>query len=358
MKFDTERRQHIMGFRFRKSINIGGGFRINLSKTGVGYSWGLPGFRTTKLANGRNRDTLSVPGTGISYVEDSSGNRNQIQSRSDQISDAEQLLNNAVSVGTVNINHLQPVEYSSLLGEIAKIRKLGWLGIILICTIVFALFSKIFLVTGCVGILLLIYVYKVKPIQIDYSFDSHISEQYKILLESLQALNHSIKVEEILSKSSINKERAFAGAQTGIGPNSTKDLHISYTPPWFLKLNIDIIAMTASKATLLFLPDKLLVYDGYRTGAINYSSLNIVCTTVGFMLDNDIPSDAQIVSHRWEKMNKDGSPDKRYKDNHQFSVCRYGKVDISAVSGLNLELLCSNIDAVSKFAESLISAKI
>lgn len=29
-----------MGLRFRKSIKLGGGFRLNLSKSGVGYSWG------------------------------------------------------------------------------------------------------------------------------------------------------------------------------------------------------------------------------------------------------------------------------------------------------------------------------
>ena len=37
-----------MGFRYRKSINLGGGFRINLSKSGVGYSWGTKGYRITK----------------------------------------------------------------------------------------------------------------------------------------------------------------------------------------------------------------------------------------------------------------------------------------------------------------------
>lgn len=30
-----------MGWRFRKSINLGLGFRINLSKSGIGYSWGV-----------------------------------------------------------------------------------------------------------------------------------------------------------------------------------------------------------------------------------------------------------------------------------------------------------------------------
>ena len=54
-----------MGLRFRKSIKLGGGFRLNLSKSGVGYSWGTKGFRISKSAKGRTRKTFSVPGTGI-----------------------------------------------------------------------------------------------------------------------------------------------------------------------------------------------------------------------------------------------------------------------------------------------------
>ena len=65
-----------MGWRFRKSINLGLGFRINLSKSGIGYSWGFPGYRTTKLANGGTRQTYSLPGTGISYVEQQGCRRN------------------------------------------------------------------------------------------------------------------------------------------------------------------------------------------------------------------------------------------------------------------------------------------
>ena len=59
-----------MGLRFRKSINLGGGFRINLSKSGIGHSWGIKGFRVTKTAKGTRRTTTSIPGTGISYVHE------------------------------------------------------------------------------------------------------------------------------------------------------------------------------------------------------------------------------------------------------------------------------------------------
>lgn len=61
-----------MGFRFRKSIKLGGA-RINISKSGIGASIGGKGFRYIKKANGGTRTTVNIPGTGISYVKDSSG---------------------------------------------------------------------------------------------------------------------------------------------------------------------------------------------------------------------------------------------------------------------------------------------
>ena len=57
-----------MGFRFRKSANIGP-LRFNFSKSGVGYSVGGKGFRVTKLADGKTQTTASVPGTGIGYTK-------------------------------------------------------------------------------------------------------------------------------------------------------------------------------------------------------------------------------------------------------------------------------------------------
>jgi len=58
-----------MGFRFRKSVNFGP-FRVNFSKSGIGYSVGGKGFRATKKAGGGFRTTASIPGTGISYTKD------------------------------------------------------------------------------------------------------------------------------------------------------------------------------------------------------------------------------------------------------------------------------------------------
>jgi hypothetical protein len=55
-----------MGFIFRKSIGVGP-FRVNLSKSGVGYSVGGMGVRTGVSAKGKKYTSFGVPGTGLSY---------------------------------------------------------------------------------------------------------------------------------------------------------------------------------------------------------------------------------------------------------------------------------------------------
>ena len=63
-----------MGFRFRKSVKIAPGVRLNFGKKGVGVSVGAKGFRVSKSSRGT---TLSagVPGTGIYYQENLSSKK-------------------------------------------------------------------------------------------------------------------------------------------------------------------------------------------------------------------------------------------------------------------------------------------
>ena len=58
-----------MGMRYRKSLKFGP-LRVNLSKSGVGYSVGNKFYRVTKKADGGMRTTATLPGTGISNVKD------------------------------------------------------------------------------------------------------------------------------------------------------------------------------------------------------------------------------------------------------------------------------------------------
>lgn len=56
-------------FRFRKSISILPGVRINLGKRGVSVSAGVRGAHVTFGGRGGTRATVGIPGTGVSYSE-------------------------------------------------------------------------------------------------------------------------------------------------------------------------------------------------------------------------------------------------------------------------------------------------
>jgi hypothetical protein len=60
-----------MGFlRFRRSFRIGPGLRINIGKRGASLSAGVRGAHVTVGKDGV-RTTVGIPGTGISYTEQS-----------------------------------------------------------------------------------------------------------------------------------------------------------------------------------------------------------------------------------------------------------------------------------------------
>lgn len=55
-----------MGFRFHKSIGLGKFLRLNISKSGIGFSAGIPGLRLSTGPRGAFF-SAGLPGTGLSY---------------------------------------------------------------------------------------------------------------------------------------------------------------------------------------------------------------------------------------------------------------------------------------------------
>lgn len=64
-----------MAWRFRKSISLGKGVRLNLGKKGIGVSAGVKGFRVGVNSKGVYR-SMSIPGTGLYNQEYIKSNKN------------------------------------------------------------------------------------------------------------------------------------------------------------------------------------------------------------------------------------------------------------------------------------------
>lgn len=58
-----------MGFRFRKSISLGKGVRLNVGKSSGSLSFGGKGFRQSISSTGRATTSFGIPGTGLYYTK-------------------------------------------------------------------------------------------------------------------------------------------------------------------------------------------------------------------------------------------------------------------------------------------------
>lgn len=64
-----------MGLRYRKSIKIAPGVRLNVNKKSVGVTVGGKGLHYTVNSKGQTTKTVGIPGTGLSYSKTSSGKK-------------------------------------------------------------------------------------------------------------------------------------------------------------------------------------------------------------------------------------------------------------------------------------------
>lgn len=72
----------VMAMRFRKSVSLGKGARINVSKSGVGASFGAKGVRYSAHSSGRRTTSVGIPGTGLYHISSKGGGGHKLSSRS------------------------------------------------------------------------------------------------------------------------------------------------------------------------------------------------------------------------------------------------------------------------------------
>lgn len=79
-------------------------------------------------------------------------------------------------------------------------------------------------------------------------------------------------------------------------------------------------------------------------------SMNLVGSK--FIGDETIPDDARIVGKAWEKSNKDGTPDRRFRDNRQVPVAFYADLSFTTPDGLNERFHFSNVEKAERFGRA------
>lgn len=372
--FHGSKKETGMGLRFRKSINLGGGFKINLSKSGIGYSWGTKGYRVTKTSRGTTRRTYSIPGTGISWVNESgrrnrskSQNRRNTTRRQDSYRQYQPVLPTRTpgqsyrstyddiperAIQSARIEQFKEAEEGTVSDALERTILLNWIGELLLVGIILIVFHPAFLLIPIAGIVLIVVAHTIGRVNLEYSFDPEKQDEHNRRIGAWQLLAEGKKEWQVLTDKINNNQKINAGANRSLKRAACR---IQKGHPYFINTNVETIQIVlANKETLIILPDKVFIVRNRKVGMIDYSDFKISVSSVSFVESESVPDDAQVIGQTWQYVNKNGTPDRRYKNNRQIPICLYGQVFLRSSSGLNVELHISNIQNAKDFAELIV----
>lgn len=340
-----------MGLRMRKSINLGGGFKINLSKSGIGYSWGVPGYRITKTAKGTTRRTYSIPGTGLSYVDESGRNRNNTPNPRNNPRPVPQPLQpreQTRNIESAGIESFKAAEIGNITSAIEKTIRLNkWSTVLIVCAILIPSYP-VLAILPIIGIILKVVAHKSGAVQLEYTLDNEKEDEYNRRIGAWQILAEGDKEWQIIQEAYVSNQKVNAGA----GRNVKRILcKIDKTTPFYINTNVDTIQIKLSKEILIFLPDKVFIIRKSKVGLVNYEDVSIRVSQTRFIESDPVPKDAIVVGSTWQYVNKNGTPDRRYSNNRQLPICQYGVVYLTSGTGLNVEMQFSNVNKTQDFEE-------
>jgi Protein of unknown function (DUF4236) len=104
--------------------------------------------------------------------------------------------------------------------------------------------------------------------------------------------------------------------------------------PRRVECNLAVPALPAGRQNLYFFPDRLLVYDSNGVGAVPYTDLDASSSQVRFREDSGVPSDGEVIGNTWLYVNRNGGPDRRFRNNREILIVLYGQLSLESASGL------------------------
>lgn len=344
-----------MAFYLRKSVRIGP-LKFNLSKSGIGISTGIKGFR---IGAGPRGNYIHAGRNGFYYRQTISSNDNSSLHTSDRIQTPDHV--EMKEIDSEDILKLVDSNSEDLVNEInGKLKKLSFFPF-LTATSLFALLilssqltPTAFWLSLSATLPLLLFTFHYDKLRkttvLLYDIDDDHLPSIQRLYEAFDGLRKIHSMWHIPSKGSVNDRKYHAGASTLVTRNK---ISISEKNPKFIKTNIPTPTIAVGKQSLIFLPDRLMIMEGKTVGAITYPNLKIRTRISLFIEEEQIPTDSKIVDRTWKYVNKKGGPDKRFKDNRELPIMEYEEIHLSSDQGVNELLLVSKFGAGSEFAKSI-----
>ncbi|BAL23701.1 hypothetical protein AZKH_1379 [Azoarcus sp. KH32C] len=180
--------------------------------------------------------------------------------------------------------------------------------------------------------------------------DATAADHFDALSSALSSAASMRKLRAVVSTSRYADRKYSAGASEGL-KFSQASLSLGQGPG--VVANVDVPVVKTGRTTLAFYPDRILAFQGKSVGAVAYDSLSAAEERTRFIEHESVPGDAQVIDRTWQYVNRNGGPDRRFKNNRQLPICAYTQLNLSTQSGLDIRLLGSRERGFEPFATAL-----
>lgn len=391
---------------YRRIPIIKGLLWLNISKGGISFSFGMQGARVTAGTSGV-RTTVGIPGTGLFYTSHKSLNKKEKQQQEKVLENnmhkndnnivnksndkcsvmglssiRVKVVDDGVTYNTVmNDGRTEKLDTNEIESIIPQAKPLWSFWRVLIAIIMipstggfwllyeagrykapqkskrFWTYLDIIITLFSAGIWLLYVFGKFmgskrfpKPIKLTYDLSENIAVSYVRIVDAFEELAKSNVVDEVTGRITADK-KTNAGASSRVDTNA---VNMYRSGPFDLDSNVLPPVFEFKYFSIYLLPDTILIHD-YKNGdyhRFSYTNITMKALNTKMFVDN-VPNDANVVGQSWLKVNKDGSPDKRFEGNRQISVCLYEVLELS-VGNYFCEFHISKNGTIKPFINSII----
>ena len=357
-----------MGWSWRKSASLGP-IRLNSSRSGIGISADVRGDR---ISTGPRGTCVNVGAGGFrySYRWDDQPSPQRGQPGSDSLGPSGQNVVCEQLIETVESGRTIETSADELIEEIRS-KANSRLSLTSVACVV----GTLFLISGLVGLMAewepravlqmltgggaaailslpwaIWWDRRSLITRVFYNFDPQGSKVHEGVVQIIEGIQRSNNVWSVRIENSHGDWKRNAG--TGVSVDRSL-VQVGWGTPPRLHTNVRIGHMVISGKTLYFFPDRLLIYGPGGIEAVRYADLTLEPSTVNFVEDGSVPRDAITVGTTWKFVNRDGGPDRRFKDNRQLAIMKYDVLNLSSSTGTRLKLQLSKAGLAEKAAKDL-----
>ncbi|GGA29236.1 MAG: DUF4236 domain-containing protein [Rhodobacteraceae bacterium] len=366
-----------MPFYIRDSITLGP-FRINLSKSGQGFSAGVKGFR---VGTGPKGHYIHAGMNGIYYRKTlgtlgrrpkrpGSEKQGDYASELAKIAPDEKLPTYMTEDGVMmrriisaEADVLVSETHSEALNSLNRAREKPSYTLILCGAaalgLVFTLISQnsaammacaaLFGIAYAVGHMLDI---PRRNVVFAYNLEPAAEERYKALIGAIDRIAGASKLWYVKASGDITTLHAWkknAGATSLV---DTTETSVSYALPPGIASNVTPPMILIDGKKCYFFPDCILIEENMRFGAVRYETLRTAIRDQRMIVEA-APSDAKVVGQTWKYVNKNGSPDRRFKDNRQLPICLFQEIAMISEGGFKALLQVSKQGISSDYGKAM-----